>query len=626
MILMGLVAAGLLCSVFISARRIQNERAHRRIDIVVDYGDLRRITPVTGEGMVRALRRISESGATAIAIYEDNFIDALDNQWIALNRMPGASVRSEQYREVRTGQITALSVLDRAPRIMGMFRRYFGEDACPESNKCFVPFKRKELEEFSLGFSPPQTDLAISLRPRHVPFDTPESIRAKMQAWDRLERKGPVIFDGIAVTGYPNGMKPLLEEIGKRPGMRVGYLELAGQQGMTAIAAKYPEQIVQTHGITDLEMLKVGRETAVRRMVRAVRERRVQVLYLRLFVRESGLPPQEALDFNADYVKAVADGVRAAGYEVGSASPVKNIDVPWVIRAGAVSGAFALVFLLAGAVFRAPWPLAALACLLVFPGYPIAASQGMGMLVLKASALLVGCLAPGLAVSALFLYPQKHYDGPGRTMPLSENVRAFLAVSLLTAAAGFMAGSILSHRDLFARIETFAGVKLALVFPMLVVIYAWLRVCRFSLREFLESPLRYVEALAGVAILGAAAIYLMRSGNDAALAPMGGQERNVREWLEAVFVARPRTKEFLFGHPAMILLGLIPFHRRNYLFLVVLLAGVVGQASLFNTFCHIHTPLPLTLARVALGVILGTAVGAALRTAWIAAMRIWRRE
>jgi hypothetical protein len=640
---MALVAVGLLCSVFISIRRIHSERAHRRIDIIVDYGDLRRLAAVDPGGVHAALKQMQDAGATGIAVYEDGFIEAVASGIIDYQQdMDGLLMRPgmQEYADmIRDPSITKLLVDELPGHYAAMLDAYFGPETCartPESPEaktsapspsiCFVRHSPRELEELSLGFDIPETSLAVSLRPRHTPYDTPASIQAKMQAWDKLQNKSPVIFDGTAIAGFPNAMKPLLEAVAQRPGMRVGFLELVGQQGITTIANKFPEQVVQTHSITELEMVKIGRDAAMRRMIRAVRERRVQVLYLRLFVRDTGMPPDKALAYNVGYVRDVAEGVRTAGYTTGAAAPVKKMDVPWFIRAGAISGAFALVFLLAGSVFRVPWNPAVLVCALVFPGYALLASQGFGMLVLKVSALLVACLAPGLAVSALFLYPQRHYDGPGRTMPLPQNIKAFLIVCLLTSAAGFMAGSVISHRDFFVRIDMFSGVKLALVCPLLVVTYAWLRVCRFSIEEFLQSPLRYMEAVAGVAILAAAAIYLIRSGNDAAISPLGGQERNFREWLEAVFVVRPRTKEFLLGHPAMILLGLVPFHRKNYLFLVVLIAGTVGQASLFNTFCHVHTPLPLTLARVVLGVLLGTAVGAALRTVWIAAVRVWRRE
>jgi hypothetical protein len=42
--------------------------------------------------------------------------------------------------------------------------------------------------------------------------------------------------------------------------------------------------------------------------------------------------------------------------------------------------------------------------------------------------------------------------------------------------------------------------------------------------------------------------------------------------------------------------------------LFVLLAGI-GQAGIVDTFAHVHTPLDVTLIRVALGVLFGAIIG-----------------
>ena len=39
------------------------------------------------------------------------------------------------------------------------------------------------------------------------------------------------------------------------------------------------------------------------------------------------------------------------------------------------------------------------------------------------------------------------------------------------------------------------------------------------------------------------------------------------------------------------------------------LVGALGQVSLLNTFCHLHTPLPVSLWRALLGVAIGAIIG-----------------
>jgi len=40
-----------------------------------------------------------------------------------------------------------------------------------------------------------------------------------------------------------------------------------------------------------------------------------------------------------------------------------------------------------------------------------------------------------------------------------------------------------------------------------------------------------------------------------------------------------------------------------------LLVGVLGQASMLNTFCHIHTYLTVSLMRAFIGLLLGAVLG-----------------
>ena len=100
--------------------------------------------------------------------------------------------------------------------------------------------------------------------------------------------------------------------------------------------------------------------------------------------------------------------------------------------------------------------------------------------------------------------------------------------------------------------------------------------------------------LAGTLLL-AAAVMLLRSGNYGLV---GTSEIMFRDWLEKILGARPRTKEFLVGYPALVVWYYLKrqemwAHWREILRLAVTLAF----SSAVNSFCHFHTPLSLTLLR-----------------------------
>jgi ABC-type nitrate/sulfonate/bicarbonate transport system permease component len=89
-------------------------------------------------------------------------------------------------------------------------------------------------------------------------------------------------------------------------------------------------------------------------------------------------------------------------------------------------------------------------------------------------------------------------------------------------------------------------------------------------------------------------------------------ELKFRSLLDQVLV-RPRTKEFLVGHPALIVaLALWAMARGRAWIVPLLFVGAIGQESLVNSFCHLHTPIALTLARTWNSLWLGSLIGLAV--------------
>jgi len=71
---------------------------------------------------------------------------------------------------------------------------------------------------------------------------------------------------------------------------------------------------------------------------------------------------------------------------------------------------------------------------------------------------------------------------------------------------------------------------------------------------------------------------------------------------------RPRTQEFLIGYPS-IFLALEFLEKRKELGIIFSLISLITPISIMNSFCHIHTPIILTLFRTLNGFILGSIVG-----------------
>ena len=142
----------------------------------------------------------------------------------------------------------------------------------------------------------------------------------------------------------------------------------------------------------------------------------------------------------------------------------------------------------------------------------------------------------------------------------------------------------------------------------------WARVRLRSLR-FFRQPITMIIGAVLLIALAALAFAVSRSGNQPAVAPTGGELR-LRGLLESLLFVRPRTKEFLLSHPALMLLIALSLRgRRAWLPLVAVLAGI-GQISLLNTFCHFHSPLHIGFLRTANGIWLGAIVGVVVVVVW----------
>ena len=91
-------------------------------------------------------------------------------------------------------------------------------------------------------------------------------------------------------------------------------------------------------------------------------------------------------------------------------------------------------------------------------------------------------------------------------------------------------------------------------------------------------------------------VFIGRSGNNGA--PVPGFEIALRRFLENLMYARPREKEFLFGHPA-VLLSLAALYRKwpQILHYFLILAVTIGQGSMVETFAHMRSPYMLSLIR-----------------------------
>lgn len=367
-----------------------------------------------------------------------------------------------------------------------------------------------------------------------------------------------VVFAGLEALGYPYRLqeaKALLQA-------PVALIEGTPQPGL---ATFQDEGVLRLFSLRYEWQLTLTPEEAADKYVLAARERGHQLLYLRPYPY-----PEETERF----LKRLRQGLEASGIPLGR--PTSRDFTPSPLRLAAWVGVLAGLGLLALGL-PLYGPLVASLLLLLALGY--AGSQGGALL-------------------AALVFPTLGFLGPRNGLWLWLRASGYaLAGAVFLSALGSTPATLLG-------LQAFKGVSLTLLVPPLLVALSFLdRDYKEALTRLFHHPLRLGEvALAGVALL-LLALALLRRGNDAPLVPE--LELRLRSLLQEVMV-RPRFKE-VFGHALFPLALLLPWPKwvqNGLLFLAAL-----GVASILNTFSHFHTPLLISLFRVANGALLGLILG-----------------
>jgi hypothetical protein len=389
-----------------------------------------------------------------------------------------------------------------------------------------------------------------------------------------------LVYAGLQVAGFPNAMD---DAVAASEGYFTGIIEGTAQDGLPALAREVPTVRLLSFN-QDYINQRLRPADLIEKYLLAANERNVRLLYLRPYT-------EEQLGDMVENTEALVEGLvrelERDGFTVG---PLQALDVDYAapawLRLLAALGILAGLGLLALA-FPPPWGLYATAA--------------VGALALVAA----GPSWAALALLAALVFPVLGFAhfGPG----LLTMVRA-TGVALIGAAFLVAVGS---DRATMLAIEPFAGVAATLVVPpALFAAHALLRwrAPASWLRYLWGYRLRLGDLAVAIVIAAVLGLVVMRRGNFPILGASEA-ELALRGFLNELFV-RPRFKE-LVGHPLAILALLNP-RWPAWATGPLLVAGVVAQASILNSFSHYHTPLIVSLQRTLIALVIGVLVGLVL--------------
>ncbi len=444
-----------------------------------------------------------------------------------------------------------------------------------------------------------------------------------------------MIFTGKEVLGYPdyidtvrdsiidNNMKIALIE----SGVQRGHIEQAGIEGLTGAldynavrlfsVAPYIQERYKFYNYS-------GAEEIENTLYRAVTERNIRIILFRPFKQDKNSYVTDYKEYEKvfdSFTKRIAEH----NMKLGDASTmrVNYINLVYKIMIGLAILGGGMILL--DSIFDMNDKLRKLMIVLGVPFVAI-----VPFIVPNFSAKLYSLAAaivfPSLSMVYLCNEMKKYYSTDNikdtfmQSITLGIKILAIM-VSITLIGALFVA-SLLSSIDYLLEMNIFRGVKFAQLIPILVYLFIFLgyfgykrdkskdnnRIEFKDLKEILFINIKVFTVLLGALVLGIGYIYIARTGHETNIQP-SDLEMIARNFLELKLIARPRTKEFMFAIPAIILASYMILNKNKVGMFISGLVIVIGQTSIVNTFSHIRTPMYLSIIRTFYGILFGIILG-----------------
>ncbi|QDH20870.1 DUF5693 family protein [Saccharibacillus brassicae] len=646
-----LVILGIVASLPVAYDRIRTEGTSKNVEMIFDYRDLIQVSSYQGNPNAfinEQLDVLQEAGIHTMAIYQATLTELSNSRRI--------TVYSEQDAARLTGKVltanenaTYLLFTDAESqsRIEPIIRKAFASQeiavadwslngrnglkiATPLQNAVLKtmepdPISMERLEQKGFHLLPRMGNSAI--------YDQ----EALASLLDRFKAAGVdrILFDGEETPGYAEEPEDRhLDEFAQllnERGIGIAAIEnLRGaQRGFETLAKETNYNVARLYSLS-------GRDSALDpdiladRFALAAKDRNIRMMFIHTAVQTNSVEGKitdtiENIVESLEGPEGAIQRIQNYGFEMGTASAFDVAEMAgqnyfrWI----AIIGAVALVALLVSIFVP---PLTLLSFVLGLVGVA-------GLYVLRphvmeqALALFAAISAPTIAmVFAVRKIDRLHEVG--QTMSTGRRLAHSILLFLRTSAMSLMAVpfiiALLHHVTYQLVLDQFRGVSLLHLAPIaltaLYVLFYRKNSAFGSVGKIMRMPVT-IAMVVIVAIAGVAGLYyLSRTGNSGSASSLEIAFRNL---LENTVGVRPRTKEFLLGHPIFIAGIFVALKYRHAIY--VLIIASIGQLSMVDTFAHIHTPIWISLVRDLLGIGFGIIVGLVFVLLWQIIERCWKK-
>jgi hypothetical protein len=629
-LVIGLITASILIGLNLAAKRYQYESKNNTVEMVMSLNEVVRLAKLGGVDRTMLLNRLSqEVGITSIAVEEDTLASFQEKGMVTV--LKGSEIINllrvgQVYRTILTHLAKKTSVKpDRIYIVIDEFELYeriksfliasleTGSVKERGSNILEIISDEATLMEIGLGFSPATArelsghGLGLIPRFRNNRMQSESLVKLKFKDLSKLGTVSTVLFESDSVLGYPSKLADVATEM-TESGVNMGYIEFSKQMGDNTLARMISTSVVRVHSISEDEMEHMGERQMITRYLRSAKERGARVLLLHPLFFYQGV--DNIVEHNLSSLMKLKSFLTDFGFTVGKVSKLPSATyVPisgwesFILSVGLFVWAVLLIQLFIP-IKRNPIIIASLIALVIFSAlFSIGKLSEWNRLM----ALVTACSFPTFAIISMF--PKQSQIGiPFKKRALQSHLYILKISGLCLVAAIYIVGFMADSR-FFLGIYQFYGVKISFLFPIILVgLYYYLRPNRvpalyFVIKRLFHSPITTGSFLAAITCVVFMSVYILRSGNYLNIAIV---ETWMRNTLESLLFVRPRTKEFLIGFPLLMTAYMFVDSKisRHWIWFFNAL-GAVALISIVNSFCHVHTPLVISLYRSIIGVIFG---------------------
>jgi len=627
-------------------QRLEVEKPYNRVELVVDYDKYKELADDMGMDMEQILKQLGETGVTTVAIKEET-VEKLEESGlitaVPLWQLKRQAILDQELnpviREIIDSSLdpSATTVIfakddvvyNRIKEPLEVRCVGFNDWSRDGTYAISISGRYDELKEITLGFDYDKFDMVqnlglnISARPNNFYGITSGYIRTLFTQLERYPVTS-LIFDCKQVLGYPDNLEVTAEMV-QKTGIVIGPIETwtqlkhIDQKGLDKVVELAKYKAVRVFSLNETEANKVSPKEVMDRWFRAVDERNLRLVYLKPKIEEFK-SPEENFETNTFYIKEFVSLITKRGFTLGSVRPMSDFNIGslrlLILAAGIVAGGVLLFINLINikkAYIYAIFTLGIVASAALQYMLPSLADKGF--------ALGAAVVFPSLAMIYVIYCCKKVLEGDKEDRVgqiIGNSVLILIKTSAISLIGAVYVASILSPTKYLLEMDIFRGVKLANIAPLGLFIVAYFVIIGYrreehtglidEIKDLFDIPVsvKYILFFGILAVAGY--LYIGRIGHTSG-APIFSLEIKLRTFMEQCLAARPRTKEFLIAHPALIIMFAGVFKKYKGTILPLGLAAAIGQASMVNSFSHLRTPLYMSFFRTLYGLGFGIVLG-----------------